>query len=278
MSVPDGFVFSQSSLQDYLDCPRRFELRYLDRLVWPAVTAEPAAELERHLADGERFHLLVQQYFAGVDPQILDPLAERQGLGEWWTAFREHPVRDLPERRFVEVSLQTQVGRYRLAAKFDLLAFDADGRAVIVDWKTSRQRPLRNASMQRAQTLVYPLVLADAGHALTGGDKLSPDRITMIYWFAAYPQQPEVLYYSQPQYEGDRQRLADLLAEIDARTVFDKTTDERHCRFCSYRSLCGRGTRAGDAAAFDIEALADEVPRMLSADEFDLDQLAGIDF
>jgi CRISPR/Cas system-associated exonuclease Cas4 (RecB family) len=278
MSVPDGFVFSQSSLQDYLDCPRRFELRYLDGLVWPAVTAEPAAELERHLADGERFHLLAQQFFAGVDPQILDLLAERQGLGEWWTAFREYPVRDLPERRFVEISLQTQVGRYRLAAKFDLLAFDADGRAVIVDWKTSRQRPQRSASMQRAQTLVYPLVLADAGHALTGGDKLTPDRITMIYWFAAYPQQPEVLYYSQPQYESDRQRLADLLAEVDARTVFDRTTDERHCRFCVYRSLCARGTRAGDAAALDLDDLVEEVPVMTSADEFDLDQLAGIDF
>lgn len=278
MSVPHGFVFSQSSLQDYLDCPRRFELRYLDRLVWPAVTAEPAVELERHLADGERFHLLVQQYFADVDPQVLDLLAERQGLDDWWAAFREHPVRDLPDQRFVEVSLQTQAGRYRLAAKFDLLGFDADGRAVIVDWKTSRQRPQRSASMQRAQTLVYPLVLADAGHALTGGEGLSPDRITMIYWFAAYPQQPEVLYYSQPQYASDRQRLEDLLAEIDARTVFDKTTDERHCRYCVYRSLCARGTRAGDAAALDPDDLVEDAPTAALADEFDLDQLAGIDF
>jgi len=35
-NLPAPFTFSQSSLQDYYDCPRRFELRYLSRLIWPA--------------------------------------------------------------------------------------------------------------------------------------------------------------------------------------------------------------------------------------------------
>jgi len=39
MSLPTGFRFSQASLQDYVDCPQRFQLRYLAALQWPAVEA-----------------------------------------------------------------------------------------------------------------------------------------------------------------------------------------------------------------------------------------------
>ena len=41
-NLPDDFHFSQGSLQDYVDCQRRFQLRYLMKLAWPAVDAEPA--------------------------------------------------------------------------------------------------------------------------------------------------------------------------------------------------------------------------------------------
>ena len=46
-SLPEGFRFSQSSLQDYVDCRRRFQLRYLQNLAWPALQSEPALENER---------------------------------------------------------------------------------------------------------------------------------------------------------------------------------------------------------------------------------------
>ena len=43
-NLPADFHFSQGSLQDYVDCPRRFQLRYMMKLAWPAVEAEPAVE------------------------------------------------------------------------------------------------------------------------------------------------------------------------------------------------------------------------------------------
>mgnify|MGYP007064289961 CR=1 FL=1 len=40
MPLPVDFQFSQNNLQDYLDCARRFELRALRRLAWPAAQSE----------------------------------------------------------------------------------------------------------------------------------------------------------------------------------------------------------------------------------------------
>ena len=60
--LPVGFMFSQGSLQDYTDCARRFRLRYLDRLAWPAAVAEPADEYELQAAEGAAFHRLVHQH------------------------------------------------------------------------------------------------------------------------------------------------------------------------------------------------------------------------
>jgi hypothetical protein len=61
MTLPEGFQFSQASLQDYVDCPRRFQLRYLVNLDWPAVEAEPVLKHERHMERAGLFHQMVHQ-------------------------------------------------------------------------------------------------------------------------------------------------------------------------------------------------------------------------
>jgi hypothetical protein len=77
-------ILSQSSLQDYMDCARRFKLRYLDRLSYPAVETEPALENEKHLQEGEYFHRLVQQHLIGIPADQVAKLANRPNLQRWW--------------------------------------------------------------------------------------------------------------------------------------------------------------------------------------------------
>ena len=60
--LPVDFQFSQGSLGDFVDCRRRFQLRYMWRLSWPAVQSEPYSEHERVMRRGVLFHQLVQQY------------------------------------------------------------------------------------------------------------------------------------------------------------------------------------------------------------------------
>src|SRR3990172_4339964 len=135
-------TLSQSSLQDYHDCPRRFELRYLQRLSYPAIETEPALENERHQQEGEYFHRLVQQHLIGIPAEQVGRLANTDNLQRWWenylnakdlTGLAQRPVgRDL-SGLYSEITLSAPLGKFRLVAKYDLIAVD-NNKVTIYDW------------------------------------------------------------------------------------------------------------------------------------------------
>lgn len=301
LRLPPGFIFTQTNLQDYSDCARRFLLRHLLRLRWPAVESEPAQEHERFMLLGQRFHHLAWQALSGVPAERLEDQIESGDLLAWWEAFarfsrrlEEHPLR-LPE-----ISLSAPFGDFRLLAQYDLLIGHGDGRFTIYDWKTSAQRQRRSDLDRRLQTRVYPYLLALAGAALNGGEPVSPAAIEMIYWFPAIPDDPERSAYSAARFEQDHNALEHLRDEIVERAErlpplarppgmaplaltpetldaldagFARTTNERRCAFCVYRSLCDRGQQAGDLANSDLDAEPDDLPM-----GFDLEQIGEISF
>jgi CRISPR/Cas system-associated exonuclease Cas4 (RecB family) len=263
--MPVGFQFSQASLNDYLDCPRRFQLRYVLEQDWPAVESEPLIERER-LADlGRRFHRLIQQHIHGLPVEQLTRSASTDpDLLRWWHNYlnEAHRVGGDADRRQAEVSVSAPFGSHRLVAKYDLLA-RGDGRATIVDWKTERKRSDRASLLRRLQTRVYRYVLAKSEASL------KPESISMVYWFAEYPSEPEVLAYDSVQFAADDEYLHKLVAEIESQVedIWPLTADERRCRFCTYRSLCKRGVVAGVAET-------DEVEKAIEIDLEEIDEIA----
>lgn len=260
-ALPPFFQFSQNSLQNYADCARRFQLAVIDGLRWPAAESEPIEDHERFVQMGEAFHLLVQRHILGVPADALAP--HEPPLADWWDAYLQTPPPDVPEAiRLPEAQLSMPFGAYRLMAKFDLLAIDPGRRAVIVDWKTTRQRPDRETLARRLQTRVYPLVLAEAGAHLFGGP-LRPDDITLIYWFANQPADPAIFRYTAARMADDRAYLRDLIDAIltaDPAAIWPLTDDGWHCKYCVYRSLCDRGVSAGrldDAESAELDAEVD---------------------
>jgi CRISPR/Cas system-associated exonuclease Cas4 (RecB family) len=250
MTLPTDFQFSQSSLQDYVDCPRRFYLLHVRRLAWPAVEAEPPLENERYLQKGEAFHRLVHQQVLGLPPERLSSTITDEELRLWWHNYLESGPSDLPTARYPEVILSAPVSGHRLLAKYDLAAIDPGQRAVIVEWKTFRKRPQREWLSMRLQTKVYPYLLVRAGSNLNSDQSLQPQQVEMLYWFANFPAQPERFSYDATQYEADEVYLTSLIDKIKGlgEEDFPLTTEERRCRYCPYRSLCERGVKAG---AFD---------------------------
>lgn len=258
MAIADDLTLSQASLQDYVECPYRFRLRYLDRLEWPAVEAEPAGRYERLRRDGAVFHRMIHQYLLGVPADRLRSLAEHRsrssggdGLAAWWRSFCEHGPADLPGERYPEVTLAAEVAGWRLAAKYDLIVVEEGRGAVILDWKTAGRRPPAATVEGRLQTRVYPCLLALAGGVLNGGTPLEPERIEMRYWYAAFPDEPTVISYDRNRFDADGAYLTGLLNEISGLPPddFERTEDRERCKRCTYRSLCGRG----DAGQFDLE-------------------------
>lgn len=258
MSLPTTFRFSQNNLQDYVDCPRRFELRHLLHLEWPALQSEPVLEREHQMELGQRFHRMVQQHLAGLPAPLLSTQAANDpDLARWWDNFLSSQIlENLPPTRRAEYQISAPFSGFRLLAQYDLLAIQPGERAVILDWKTGAQKPNSAHLKLRVQTRLYPFLLCLAGQFKDA------EKIEMIYWFSEHPQKPVRFKYSADQYAEDERYLRSLIVEIQSLgpTHFLLTPDERKCAYCNFRSLCQRGTKAGDTDAIpeDIEPSEDE--------------------
>ncbi len=275
MTLKPDFQFSQSNLQDYVDCPRRFELRYIEQRAWPALQSMPVIEQERHMQQGHRFHQMVHQHLLGLPIEQLEP-QEDTDLEQWQRSYLAYaPVNELPAERYPEFTLSAYFAGFRWIAKYDLIAIAPGERAVIVDWKTSRKRSASNWLKRRMQTCLYRFLLVEAGAHLNGDRPLRPEQIEMIYWFPGFPDEPERMPYTEELYAADRRRLEKLAQEIDVREPgrFPMTSQERDCAYCVYRSLCLRGARAGDWE--DQESEPEEFPVTL---DIDFNNIGEIEF
>lgn len=178
-TLPDSFTYSQTSLQDYADCPRRFQLRYLDQLAWPAVEAEPIAENEKRQQEGQLFHRLVQQHLLGLPVDRLTELANTPNLERWWRNYVSADFGIDGFDRYTELTLSSPAQNHRLLAKYDLVAIKAGEKAIIFDWKTYAKRPRDEWMAARWQTRLYRSILTLAGSHLNGGRPLVPEQIEM---------------------------------------------------------------------------------------------------
>jgi hypothetical protein len=294
MPLPNHFQFSQGSLQAFVDCPRLFQLRYIEGLSWPAVESEPALENEGYLRLGSAFHHLIQQALMGVPVERLGAIARQDPLlSQWWDSFVETRPELKGYTQYPEIILSTPIGTHRLIAKYDLLAIrsipDEDravndssdstrnpAQAQIFDWKTSRKLPKRAWQADKLQTRVYPYVLVTAGANFNGGTGFAPDQIEMVYWYSNFPTSPLVFPYDREKYYRDGETIAGLIGEIEAlrNQEAPKTENKKRCWYCVYRSLCNRGVSAGP-----LEGVEEEGSESDDFDiELDLEQIAEIEF
>jgi len=279
MKLPEDFDFTQSNLKDYLDCPYRFYLKYILHTKWPALLVDDALAFEERSKAGARFHRLIQQYLLGIPQSRLDAIAEidpNPDLIKWWENFLENVPHLLEGQRYVETSLSTPMLNQWLVAKYDLVLVQDQSQLVIFDWKTSGKRQRKEWLLDRVQTRLYRYILTKAGGSLTGTAEISPEQITMNFWFAPHPEAPISLPYNQKTFQADQTFFENCIQEILDRNEenFFRTDDERKCRYCLYRSHCDRGVNAGDLQGFDAFELDAEDFEF----DLDFDQIQEIEF
>jgi len=267
MKIPDDFQFSQASLEDYRECPRRFELKYLLRLSWPGIKVKPVSGYEFALYQGILFHRMVFQHITGIpEERLKENISDREMAG-WWKNYLESKL--YYGKVFPEVILSGSTGEHFLVAKYDLIKIE-DDKITIIDWKTSKKIPDRNYLKERIQTRLYLYLLVKEGiYVYNNHRSFEPEKVQMIYWFVNFPENPVTFFYDSFLYRGDEKYLMSIIREIKSGKEFAKTDATVNCRYCVYRSLCDRGKEAGSAGEF--EGQTDFIENFDS--EFDFEQI-----
>jgi hypothetical protein len=233
--------------------------------------------MEEQINNGKIFHLMAQQYFSGINPDVILMQVENVKISTWWKEFLTfaESYNNLPHQS--EVLISSKINNKHFVGVFDLLVYSPGEKITIIDWKTNQVRPSRKNLKQHIQTRLYPLLLIAGGKQWNDNNEIQPDQIEMIYWFANYPDEPQSFLYSEHQYQSDLNFIQDLINQIETTNVgeFPLTANLKQCNFCNYRSLCGRGSKPGSAEDFesaDFEYLYEEI------EEIDMKQIGDIAF
>ncbi len=267
-----SLVFSAHNLQTYVDCARRFELSYLEELVWPADDVREALKSEMFMENGRIFHELVHRDILGIP--VTAPANPE--IARWWERYQADRPADVGGEKYPEKTLVGKIGDHVLVATYDLIVITPDETAHIFDWKTWRHPDRKTNLRERLQSRIYPYLLVEAAATLEPGLALLPENIQMHYWFTEQPHAPEVLGYSGALYAEARSYLKGLVDEILQTEAgdFPKTESLHQCKFCPYRSYCDRGSIAGSFEETDTLDETDLALELLG----DLDDYEAVAF
>ena len=256
---------SANNLQDYIDCPHRFKLRYILKQFWPSEPVDLSHEFEENIRRGQRFHQMAYQFLSGIPKDQILALDMDSTLRVWFSAFLDL-VETLPiKKKYTEETLVASFKGKRLQARYDLLYADGNGSLTIIDWKTTRVKPDKNTLRNRLQTILYPFILAESACALFTELNNPTYKITMRYWYANHPKKNVEFLYDENLHIQHSNYLSEIISEILSTKSdnFSKTDDKKRCKYCTYRTLCERGNTAG--------ALNDEVDEESLFNDFSLD-------
>lgn len=163
------FQVSQAHLNLLTICPRKFQHVYLDQLGLPQTPDQ-----EERLAQGNRFHLLMQQRELGLSIEAFIQADDQ--LQRWFDTFSQTPPQMLSGERQSEHRRTLCQQNYLLVGVYDLLIL-GEQQAQILDWKTYPRPQNQQWLKQNWQTRLYPYILAETSDYL-------PEQIYMTYWFA----------------------------------------------------------------------------------------------
>ncbi|TVQ12784.1 MAG: PD-(D/E)XK nuclease family protein [Leptolyngbya sp. DLM2.Bin27] len=251
-------------------CPRRYQYSYIEPVPVPA---DPVmVERQRW---GTEFHLVMQQRELGlsVDQFLRQDPALGAAVNGLLAAAPDLFVPQVEGFRQSEHRRTLIFNGYALTAIYDLLVL-GPAQGQIVDWKTYQRPPQPTQLAKEWQTRLYLYLLVETSD-------LTPEQVSMTYWFVAPPsierQTAEsqtappsriTIVYTPAQHrrtEADLHRLTDRLTTLLATEgdLQQVAVTEGHCAHCPFAVRCLRShERYGPEGDLVLPAIADiaEVP------------------
>ncbi|GEM_PF-1098671 len=257
---------SQSQIQDFQFCHRKYYLAHVRRLAWPAPITPSFRKMEENMRQGKAFHLFVHRYLQNILPENGQPVDP--AIQKWVDNFKAHHPLPAKAQIFTEKEVTTVLGDTIWIGDFDVLAVQPD-RIQIFDWKTSEKPgdPLRLKNSP--QTRLYLFLLLKNLNRFTRS-RLNAENLEMIYWYPNAPLASVRIAYSNEKAQQDESYLQRISAQLSSDQAEDylETDDRQKCSYCRYQKFCYPET------VFDLEDAADpdidwELPEtMLETEDF----------
>ena len=231
------------------------------------------------MALGSIFHQMIAQHVrfpTGSEHQLMPS----EPIARWWQNFTDHGPSLTGGQVIVEKTIRFQLSdNLQLLGRVDCLQL-TENRLAIYDWKTGK--PRRPAELKHDwQTRLYLALIYAARHELQA-DRLTPDQISMIYWYAQAPQKSVEITYDAAWHAENWAEIEALAARIETdlnrgSDPWTLTDEHQRCLHCPFHAICGRVGGEGrgldleedlDEARYEVEA--ERAASDLSAVEFDL--------
>lgn len=239
--------FSQSALEIFQKCRRRFQYRYIDGLYWPAKWGIDA-EIEKELEKGRKFHLLAERYY--IDGSLQDQIVEDSELSAWLKRLK----RFLPYSKHIissEQELRCSKKNLKFLAKYDLLNYNKEKKMIeLYDWKTDKKSLLGKELQNSTQSRFYLYLFKKAGQRYFSDKYDLENNPILIYWNPRFPEEKKIITYTDEDFSNDSHYFENLVEKILNEDKFPMTDNLNICQYCEYRPIC-RGKRTEKREMFE---------------------------
>lgn len=235
-------LLSYSRIAAYLSCPEKYRLHYVEKwrrrrpkagLVFGSVVHEAVAA---YLGTGERSfdELWEEKRHTEIEygkGESFDGLREKGILIEelFISQFHEWMLRILGLEQRFEMEIDEAI---RLVGIVDFIGKDADGRRLLLDWKTARSAYPEDRTVLDMQLSYYSL--------LTG--------ISRVGFCVFVKTRSPGIQLSTAERDAEQVLAAEAVARHVARCVregiFHRTPHFITCQMCDYRCLCTGDTES----------------------------------
>jgi len=247
-------TFSATTLQDFIDCKRKFKLKYIDHLSWPAPLSQLNTKYSEAITRGRKFHQLIQQHFIGIPDYELFNSIQDHTVRQWLkNALSFEISSEKQTKKMVEYHVSYINKGVLLTGVIDLLLISPDSGMKIIDWKTGLSKPNLDRYKSRIQTRLYPyLLLQSPAFSANRFEGLKTQEITFNYWFTNFPEHSLSFTYDRQNFNQDDAYFDDLITTITLTPVEEMlmTHNIDLCRSCPFQLYCGRNIQAD---YFDIQ-------------------------
>ncbi len=254
---------SASALEGLLSCPLRWFL-----------AREAAGESVRSssLGFGSVIHALAEHMTTGeVDADglvdLLDSVWDQLHFDSPWIAAREHDTalemltrfvrwhEGRPDRRYVgaeeefAVELDLDNGEHvSLAGRIDRVEADAEGRIVVVDFKTSKTPPSDSSVKDNPQLGFYQLAVDQGGFDDLCGERVRSGGAELVQLRVDKGGMPKVQQQLPQAPDSDGRKTIEIQLATGAAVVRREdfaATVNQYCNRCEFASLCPAQQRTG---------------------------------